>query len=264
MQRTLNSGQVERASGLLLEARLGGRTIPAIPEDCRPATLADAYAVQARLVERLGRGVAGWFCACTNREIQEMLGLDGPYYGRLLEGVVLPGPATLRAAALPPLCLECEFAFSLARDLPAAGAPYGRDEVAAAVAAVHPAIEVVAGYLDDWPSQDVFSVIADNGTDGRLVHGAGVAAWRDIELATVAVSLTVNGRREREGAGANVLGDPLTALVWLANARAAAGEGLVSGQIHNTGTATPIYWAGAGDAATADFGPFGSVSLSVT
>lgn len=263
MHPALSTDQIERASGLLLEARLAARTIPAIPEDCRPATLADAYAVQARLVERLGRGVAGWFCACTSLEIQGILGLDAPYYGRLLAGAVLSSPAELRAADLPPLCLECEFGFSLARDLPASGAPYGRDEVAAAVAAVHPTIEVVAGHLEDWPSQDVFSVIADNGTDGRLVHGAGFADWRDIDLAAVAVSLTVNGRRERQGVGADVLGDPLNALVWLANVRAEAGEGLAAGHIHNTGTATSFYWARAGDHATADFGPLGSVDLAV-
>ena len=78
------------------------------------------------------------------------------------------------------------------------------------------------------------------------------------------VSLTVNGRRERAGVGADVLGDPLNALVWLANARADAGEGLVAGQIHNTGTATSFYWAHPGDHATADFGPLGSVRLAIT
>ena len=60
-----------------------------------------------------------------------------------------------------------------ASDLPARSAPYGRDEVEAAIAAVHPTIEVVAGHLRDWPNQDVFSVIADNGTDGALIVGPG-------------------------------------------------------------------------------------------
>ena len=45
----------------------------------------------------------------------------------------------------------------------------------------------------------------------------------------IEVALSVNGREERRGSGANVLGDPLDAFVWLANARSRAGGGLVGG-----------------------------------
>jgi 2-keto-4-pentenoate hydratase len=169
----------------------------------------------------------------------------------------------LRAADHPPLVLECEFAFTLARDLPSRTTPYQKDEVEDAIATVHPAIEVVAGHLDDWPNQDVWSVIADNGTDGALIHGAGRADWRDYDLADIAVTLTVNGRQQRAGAGRDVMGDPVAALVWLANARSAAGRGLRAGHIHNTGTATAIYWAAAGDHAVADFGPLGAAWLKI-
>ena len=261
MATMLTPEQIERASELLEDVRRAGKTLPCIPEECRPETLADAYAVQDRLASRLGWEIGGWFCACTNADIQRMLGLAEPYCARLFARLLHAGPATLRSAEMPPVVLECEFAFTLGRDLPARGAPYGRAEVAAAVRAVHPAIEVVAGHLDDWPNQDVFSVIADNGTDGALVYGAAVAGWRELDLAGIGVSLTVNGERVREGSGRNVAGDPLGALIWLANPRSAAGDGLAAGHIHNTGTATGIYWTQPGDHATADFGPLGQVTL---
>ena len=80
------------------------------------------------------------------------------------------------------MVIECEFAFRLAHDLPARDEPYTREEVAAAVGSVHAAIEVVAGHIDDWINQDVWSVIADNGTDGAVIVGDGTADWRDIDL----------------------------------------------------------------------------------
>ena len=89
-------------------------------------------------------------------------------------------------------------------------------------------------------------------------------AWRTggtIDLVELLVRLRVNGEQVRHGKGANVLGDPMTALVWLANAGVAGG--LKAGQIHNTGTTTPIYWVGRGDHAIADFGPLGEAELEV-
>ena len=109
----------------------------------------------------------------------------------------------------------------------------------------------------------MWSVIADNGTDGALVYGAGSRCWRDLDLVRVPVSLLVNGRCVRKGSGANVLGDPLQALVWLANARSRDGDGLKAGQMHNTGTATEIYWITPGDELVAEFAGLGTVALQV-
>jgi len=234
-----------------------------IPDYCRPRSLADGYAVQDRLAARLGWDVGGWFCACTNPNMQRQLGLPGPYCARLFSKLLHVSPATVAAADHPPLVLECEFAFTLARDLPPRATPYQRHEVEDAVATLHPAIELVAGHLDDWPNQDICSVIADNGTDGALIYGAGRADWRDFDLAGITVTLTINGRRRRRGAGRDVMGDPVAALVWLANARRQAGDGLKAGHIHNTGTATAIYWASAGDHAVAEFSALGAARLKI-
>jgi 2-keto-4-pentenoate hydratase len=214
----LTPEQVDEAAQILVAARRGNLVIDGIPETCRPMTLADAYAVQDGFIERLGTEVGGWFGACTNTVIQEMLGLDEPYYARLLAPFIFESPARLDTAEYPPIVLECEFAFRLGRDLPPRDEAYSRAEVEDAIASVHPAIEVVAGHLRDWPNQDVFSVIADNGTDGALVVGRGVEDWRGLDLVATSVELHVNGTCERTGSGARVLGDPLGAFVWLVNA----------------------------------------------
>jgi 2-keto-4-pentenoate hydratase len=260
---TLDEAAVDRAACILVAARRARSVIPGLPADAAPHDLDDAYAIADRLAELHGDDVAGWYCACTNREIQALLGLHEPYRARIFARALRTSPATLRAADFPPIVLECEVAFRLGRDLEARAAPYGRDEVADAVESVHGSIEVVAGHLADWPRQDVFAVIADNGTDGALVVGDGVRDWRSLGLDGLAVRLEVDGVTVQTGSGANVLGDPLTAFAWLANERAAAGDGLRAGFTCNTGTTTPMQPVAAPAVAVADFGPLGTVRLEL-
>lgn len=260
----LTADAVDRAAALLEEARHAATTIPALPPDARPADLADAYAIADRLDERLGWDVAGWYLGATNTEIQRLLGLDGPYRSRVYRRLLHDSPATLAPADFPPMVIECEFAFRLAADLPARPEPYATAEVAAAIGSVHAAIEVVAGHLERWIEQEVWSVIADNGTDGAVIVGPAVTDWQGIDLASVPVVLRRNGEVVREGTGANVLGDPLAAFAWLANERRAAGDGLVAGMTCNTGTATSICPVGPGDELVASFGPLGDAVLRIT
>ena len=120
-----------------------------------------------------------------------------------------------------------------------------------------------AGHLRDWPNQDVFSVIADNGTDGALVIGEPFPDWHAVDLVNTPVNLVVNGETVREGSGANVLGDPMHAFVWLVNALTRDGITVKAGQVHNTGTATDIYWAKTGDRVEARYGDSGIVRLEL-
>jgi 2-keto-4-pentenoate hydratase len=121
---------------------------------------------------------------------------------------------------------------------------------------------VVVGHFTDWPSKDIYSLIADNGTDGPLVFGAGVSEWRALDLSTIAVTLTVNGQTVREGAGSEVMEGPLSVMTWLAN-HAERQPGLRAGHIINTGSCTPMYGVQLGELAVADFGPLGSVTVEL-
>ena len=259
----MRPSEIDAAARLLAEARIQNTLVDEIPERIRPRSLTDAYSIQQRLVDLLEWDVGGWFCACTNKSIQSMLNLSEPYYARLFSSFIFESGATLQSSQFPPMVLECEFGFRLGQDLPPRETPYNRSEVRSAVDTIHPTIEVVAGHLKNWPEQDVLSVISDNGTDGALVYGNGIEDWRNIDLKQVEVKLAINGNISRTGSGINVLGDPLEALVWLANARARDGGGLKRGDIHNTGTATDIIWVNPGDEAVATFSGIGETSLTI-
>jgi len=265
MERTarhrLTPGAIEEAAAILLEARRSGLLIPGLPEHCRPSPLADAYAVQDRVFAGLNEAAGGWFVGCSNPAIQEQLGLDSPYCSRLAASTIHHSSASLDPVRLPTITLEVEFAFRLAIDLPSRAAPYGLEEVSAAVATVHPTIEVVTSHQKDWVRQPIFSLIADNGTDGGLVVGAGLEYWRGLDLGAVTAELHVNGTCVRRGDGAKVMGDPLNALVWHANACSAKGTGLTAGHVHNTGSCTDMYLAQPGDHAVARFAGLGEAKV---
>ncbi|MFZ5671438.1 MAG: 2-keto-4-pentenoate hydratase [Pseudomonadota bacterium] len=257
----LTPAAIDRAASLFAKARLERGIVDGLPPELAPTNIAEAYAIQAKLAETLGWAVGGWFCGCTNRAIQEQLGLIEPYCAPLFRHLIHQAPAVLDARDFAPIVLECEFSFILARDLPARSDPYELDEVKVAIATLHPSIEVVAGTLKDWRRQPPFTIIADNGVDGALVLGEGMRDWSALDLASIPVELSVDGEPVQTGSGVNVLGNPLDALLWLANEQRKRGNGLKAGDVCNTGTATLMQPITAGQHAVASFGPLGSAEL---
>jgi 2-keto-4-pentenoate hydratase len=73
--------------------------------------------------------------------------------------------------------------------------------------------------------------------------------------------MRVDGTVAGEGTGERVLGDPLNALVWIANHQSRAGRGLRAGEIISTGTCTGLAPVKPGQRASADFGDLGAVEV---
>ena len=260
----MTHAQIEEAVELLIAARGDHRRLEAFPPSCRPETFADGHAVQEAFVKAWSAPVAGYKIGCTSLEAQKMLGSPGPFPGRVFAPVLLKSPARVAAKAFHRLGIEPEFAFTMSRDLPARPAPYTREEVAEAVAAVHGAIELVDSRWTDWIKAGIASIVADNGANGGLVLGPAVTDWRGIDLAKAKATLRFDDKLIAEGTGAAVLGNPLEALTWLANHLSARGYGLKAGDAVTTGTVASINFAEPGMHVTVDFGALGTVEVSFT
>jgi len=251
------------AARLLLSNWQAGTCIPALPDACRPASRAEGYAVQAALQAVSGQSLAGWKIAATSAAGQAHIGVDGPLAGRLLSARVHSSGALVSLSGNRMRVAEPEFAFRMARDLPPrSGEPYATQEVLAAVAALHPAIEVPDSRYQDYAQVGAAQLIADNacGRDFVLGQPAGMD-WRALDLVGHPVQASVSGRLTRHGKGGNVLGDPRVALTWLANELRALGEGLRAGQIVTTGTCMLPIEIQPGDEVSADFGTLGRVEV---
>ena len=242
---------VGRAAGLLADARLARTRFAGLPTDCRPPDEAAAYAVQDALHRRLGAAglgpLAGHKIGCTTAVMQQFLNIANPCAGGVFAPTVQHGRGMFRHADFLHVGVECEIAVRLARPLPAAGAPYDRDGVAAAVGACMAAIEVVDDRYRDYRSLDTPTLIADDFFNAACVLGDPVESWSEHDLARVSGRMRINGGKVGSGSGGDILGHPLEALAWLANALAARGQNLAAGEFVLLGSVVQTRWAEAGD-----------------
>jgi 2-keto-4-pentenoate hydratase len=82
------------------------------------------------------------------------------------------------------------------------------------------------------------------------------------DIAGQEVALLIDGKARRTGSAAASLDHPIVPLTWLANELSRTGVGLKAGQMVSTGTLTGMLAPRAGETHVADFGPFGSVSVT--
>lgn len=252
----------ERTARAIHAAWQESRLLDGLPEELRPRDEAEGYRAQRALDELRGRPV-GWKIGATNEAAQRSVGVAGPFYGRLFADCLVAAGGSAPALASSMRIAEAEFAFRLARDLPADQAPFSRAGVVAAVAELIPAIELPDSRFVDPRAGGAPQLIADGACARFVVLGAPCTDWAPDALADHAVTVLVNGAAAARGSGGNVLGNPCNALVWLANALAQAGLCLRAGDIVITGSAALPNPIGAGDVVDADFGTLGRVRVAL-
>jgi 2-keto-4-pentenoate hydratase len=249
-----------RAADLLWQHWQGGTRLDQLPDDVRPITRADGYAIQARLEPRSAAPLYGWKIAATSKAGQAHIAVDGPLAGRLLRERVFEDGGTVPFGANHMRVAEAEFAFRMRQDLAPRPVAYAVADVLAAVDSLHPAIEIPDSRFNDYTSVGAPQLIADNACAHYFVLGQATRAdWRAIDLAAHTVGGEVVGGIRREGIGANVLGDPRVALTWLANELSALGVTLAAGVVVTTGTCLVPLEIRPGDRLAMDFGPLGCV-----
>ena len=255
--------QRQAACEFLYQHWLAGTRLDTLPPEFLPGTRAEAYRVQACIEAHTSQPLYGWKIAATSIAGQKHIGVDGPLAGRLLaerriedDGVCPLGNNLMKVA-------EMEFAFRMGGDLPPREADYLQDEVLAAVASLHPAIEIPDSRYEHFERVGMASLIADNACAHRFVIGPAAENWRGLDLAAHRVLGLRNGAVAEEGQGANVLGDPRIALTWLANELSRHGVTLKAGQVVITGTCVKPMTIAVGDRAEGDFGALGRVSVTI-
>jgi 2-keto-4-pentenoate hydratase len=230
------------------------------------ANVADAYAVQHEYVRRqmAARGVnpVGYKIGLTTKRMQDMCGIDSPVAGVILSDRVHASGTTLALSAYGHAGLEFEIAVRLARDLRPTGSTLGLADVAAAVDAVAPAIEVIDDRHADYRALEALSLIADNAWNGGVVLGQFVRSWPD--LAAVEASVSIDGKTIGErGYGRDVLSHPFHSVAWLATHLAATGSLLRAGEMVMTGSLVTTKFPDRDSAYRYELSGLGAVGLTI-
>jgi 2-oxo-3-hexenedioate decarboxylase/2-keto-4-pentenoate hydratase len=193
--------------------------------------------------------------------MQNLLGVDEPDFGYILDSMVVPNGTAVRCGRFCAPRVEPEVAFLLGKPLRGPGVSI--DDVRSATEAVAVALEIVDSRIADW-KLTLRDTVADNASSGAVVLGEWVPYDEGVELAAARASLRLNGTEVDSGLGSAVLGDPATAVAWLANALAPFGTDLQPGQFVMSGSFTTAAFVHSGDTASATISGLGTVSLSFT
>lgn len=251
----------EALARLLWHAEQRGEPIEPLSATFPELTLWDAYRVQAigrHLRTAEGEELRGWKVGLTSAAMQEMMGVDQPDGGYLLESMVVSSGAQLRADRFIQPRVEAEMAFLLKSGLQGPGVT--RHEVLEATQAFAPALELIDSRIVDWRI-GIVDTVADNASSGMAVIGDWADA-DDVRPEEIGVSLAIGPEIVR-GYGDAVLGHPAEAVAWLAGILAQSGERLEPGDVVLPGSVARAVPVAAGQAAYATFDRLGEVSVSL-
>lgn len=260
----MNATRAREAGRIIHSCWDAGSVIDGLPERCRPATPEAGYEIQQAFVRHSGDAVVGWKIAATSRAGQRHINVDGPIAGRLLKSRVHDSPGRVHLGLNRMGVAEAEFAFVLGRPLPARAAAYTEAEAFAAVADVHPAIEIPDSRYLDFARAGGPQLIADNACASLFILGPAASPdLRSMDFAAHPVRLIIDGVEATSGTGADALGDPRTALAWIANNHAQQGKSLDAGDIITTGVCGQPSAIKPGNRVVADFGPLGTAETAL-
>ena len=257
---------ITRAARYFYDIHRSRSPLPPTPRDIADVTVDEAYAMQEALHALFipDRGpIAGYKIALTTPVMQQLMGVDHSIAGAIFAKLVHGSPATLRHNNYTRIAVECEIAMRLATDLPARAKPYTKDDVAEAVEACLPSIELIEDHgCDQYKLVGGRGLIANNAWNAGCVLGPALRDWRAVDLAAVTGVMAINSVEIGRGHGADVMnGHPLHALAWVANTVAARGRSLRRGMIVQTGSVVATQWPKPGDTVSVSFTGLGEASV---
>ena len=246
----------------LAEAERGKVPMKPLTDRYADLDMVDAYEIQLlniRARVAAGARVVGHKVGLSSEAMQKMMGVDEPDYGHLLDDMEVFEDRPVPAGKFLYPRVEVEVGFILADDLPGAGCT--EDDVLAATAAFAPSIELIDTRITDWKIK-LCDTIADNASSAGWVLGKERVSPKDVDIRNIPAVLTRNGEVVAEGRSDAVLGNPVTAVAWLARKVDQFGVRLRAGDIVLPGSCTRAIDARPGDDFVADFAGLGSVRLT--
>ncbi|BCJ41239.1 2-keto-4-pentenoate hydratase [Actinoplanes ianthinogenes] len=235
------------------------KPIPPLVREWPDLTVADAYAIQLANIRRRDSEVVGHKVGLSSKAMQQMMGVDEPDYGHLMADMRLSEDEPVDASRYCYPRVEIEVAFLLGADLP--GADCTEADVLAATEFVAPSIELIDSRIEDW-TISLADTIADNASSAGFVVGAGRVPPGEIDLRGIEAVLLADGTPVARGRSDAVLGDPVTAVAWLARTVAGFGVRLRAGHLVLPGACTRAIDVHPGSSYRGIFAGLGEVRLS--
>jgi len=255
----MTENQRGEAADRLWSAERDREPIEPLTETYPGIDLVDAYEIQLLNIARLtsaGAVIMGHKVGLSSAAMQQMMGVDEPDYGHLLDGMVFDESTPIAAGRFCYPRVEVEVGYVLGAPLP--GEDCTRDDVLAATEWLVPSLELIDSRIRNWRIA-LADTIADNASSAGVILGSARVAPDRVDPADIGAVLYRNGEEIAAGNTSAVLGDPTEAVAWLARKVAGFGVKLEAGHVILPGSCTRAIDAHPGDAFRADFTGLGSV-----
>jgi 2-keto-4-pentenoate hydratase len=221
----------------------------------------DAYEIQLiNIRQRLDGGalVRGHKVGLSSRAMQQMMGVDEPDYGHLLDDMFVFEGDTIDTSRYCVPRVEVEVGFVLGESLEGPGCTVA--DVLRATEFVVPAIEIIDSRIRDWKI-GLADTIADNASSAGVVLGGNAVPISAVDVRLLGANLRMNGEIVDTGAAGAVLGNPATAVAWLARKVHTFGVQLEAGHVVLPGSCTRAHDVSPGTAVDVEFEALGRVSV---
>jgi 2-keto-4-pentenoate hydratase len=245
-QRAVDCDAAEAAE-ILRRAAETGQAVPRVVPDVAAQDQELAYSIQEIntaywLTE--GRVLVGRKIGLTSPVVQKQLGVDRPDYGMLFADMAVLDDAPIPTGRLIQPKAEAEVAFVMAQDV---NTPlYTMADLMPAVDFALPAIEVVDSRIENW-NINLANTIADNASSALFVLGAETSHLAGLDLRKISMTMRKGNEIVSQGSGADCLGNPVHAVLWLARKMVEVGSPLKAGDIVLSGALGPMVAARPGD-----------------
>lgn len=235
----------------LIAAHDGGPAIDSVPAHLVPADMAGVYALQDEIISRIGP-VGGWKILAG--------GQGDPTCSPIPANRWFANEASISSARHRFVLAEVEIAVKLGADL-AGNADAAAAE--AAIASIHPIIEMVGSPFVDRDAVDANAKLGDLQSNGAVIVGPALDEAVKAELTTLPVRLLLDSvEAKATEAGANWAAI-VEAVRWLAGHAASRGLPLTAGNVIITGARVVAPHAPA-TLVEGDMGKWGKVSARLS
>jgi 2-oxo-hept-3-ene-1,7-dioate hydratase len=233
-------GPMDMLTNSILEARKNFKQTDLLSRELPNISRDQAFTIQLKMLEKelaSGKKLIGYKMGGT--AVPDSASFD-PVFGYMLNSNVIEEDSTVMAKNFPggDVMVEAEIGFKISKDF--LNGVSSTEELKAGIEYVFGAVEfakVIAIPIgDDTLTMNTNHIIASGTGQAGLIIGSGRAPIKEFDLDNETVSCLINGESKAEGISSNIYGNPLNALMAIANLLPKHGKFLKKGDVVITGS----------------------------